>query len=130
MYLRVNQPFGLVYDHYLRPRTYVLGHAKIKVVLLARPTTFGCGPCIYKQINPFGVDLRTILTSTTQTLRVWVVRYVFTAWPLTGPGHSKKIHTTQLNPYGLSCVTHNSLTGIVLRDWAVATSTTCSTTQH
>ena len=81
-------------------------------MLLARPTTFGCGPCIYKQINPFGVDLRTILTSTTQTRRVWVVRYVFTAWPLTGPGHSKKIlyNTDQplrvdlcnaINPYGL-----------------------------
>ena len=42
MYLRVNQPFGLVYDHYLRPRTYVLGHVKINYKSTTQPSVGLC----------------------------------------------------------------------------------------
>ena len=61
MYLRVNQPFGLVYDHYLRPRTYVLGHVKNKK--LAQPNLrLGCAINEHNQ-NPKGLGCAILLTA-------------------------------------------------------------------
>ena len=114
MYLRVNQPFGLVYDHYLRPRTYVLGHAKNKL----------------QEHNPtFGWVVRAILTSTTRRVVRYYLRprtYVLGHTQRNTHNTAQPLRVELCNaqfPYG-NCATFK------IKHWGLDVATSTSTQQH